>query len=218
MYKVNMSIPQAIKVKAKICKLEGKLKYIEYDLFSKNKKTHGKFYYEFIPTIILAKQLQAKSLTLIKNEQLQYDADLILKDNSKRKVEWVTAIDHSKNGIRMEPSKAATTAPEYEEVSCGTVKPTPPHNKSHSTDEALEEIHSKLEPLIRNSFEKKLEKQKKGLYQNTILGIVIDDYTYNQQKLLDMGLKEAIAEIQNTNNEFIAIYLVGSNGFFSQIK
>tara|TARA_R110002110_G_scaffold415800_1_gene656281 strand:+ start:38502 stop:38720 length:219 start_codon:yes stop_codon:yes gene_type:complete len=72
--------------------------------------------------------------------------------------------------------------------------------------------------MIRESFVKKLNKQGNGVYQDTILGIVIDDDSFYHEDLLAEGLKDIISKIQNTPNAFLNIYLVGNNTFFLKIK
>tara|TARA_R110002110_G_scaffold415800_1_gene656280 strand:+ start:37953 stop:38330 length:378 start_codon:yes stop_codon:yes gene_type:complete len=94
MFRQKLSIQTAKNIKNKIIKLDKILHCIKSDLYNINKKMHGKFYYEFIPTLKLAQKLQAHSISLIEDEQLRFDAKLVMTDETIQKVEWVTAMDH----------------------------------------------------------------------------------------------------------------------------
>lgn len=219
----NQNVKDALKTINEVVALDKILKCIDKDLHTKNKTIHGKFFYEFIPVVLLAQKVKAESITLIQDESLQYDAELKFDKAIVQKVECVTAMDHKHDRIRIEHLKLYGHAPGLHDViSAGNKRnrkiEEAPFGKTFSSKELEEKTHDRLIPEIREQFTKKLSKQTNGVYQDTALLIIIDDYLFPDKEKLKEWLEEIIREISNTPNDFSEIYLIGIENFFFQIK
>lgn len=123
-------------------------------------KLHGKFMYEFLPTIALTSKLQAQFFTVTDDTSIPYDAVLFLNKSDEIKVEWVSALPHKEAKIKLNQIK------EYGLVS-----------QVQYLEDMEKFCKENLTDLIINSFMKKQEKLERAHYSaDMILGIVYDDF------------------------------------------
>lgn len=214
-YQKKLSLLAAKKVKDEIINFDRELSSLHKDLYFADKKVYNKFFFEFVPLVFLAEKLGATSLTLMSelDEHQGYDAELHFENKTEVKVEFVTAMFHQEERLRIEHAKKYGYAPFFKESPRNEIE-----ERLYREDELSEMIKLRLVPLIIENFDKKCQKQKNGAYQNnTILGIIIDDAQFDE-KLLRDSLLPIEEYITKSINKFVKIILIGNDKFFKQIK
>lgn len=153
-------------------------------------RLHGKFMYEFLPTIALTSKLHAQFFTVTDDTAIPYDAILHLNKSDEIKVEWVSALQHREAKSKLEQMG------EYGFVA----------QAQHLED--MEQVcKENLTDLIINSFMKKQEKLERGHYSSDlILGIVYDDFGL-EHDIAREAIEKAKSVICSTKS-FAAIHFI----------
>jgi hypothetical protein len=221
-FKEKISIEEAKKCVTEIMDYDRTQAHNQNDLYCKNKILHGKFYYEFIPTLKLAECKGATMLSLIKEDNLRYDAELHFADGSVIKIEWVSAIDHYEDSKRSEHERKYGYAPMDEKIETEGLK----HNRditetqleAHEHREQQECLTQNTIILIKEVINKKIRKQsKEAVYKDMILGVVFFDLRLEDQSL--QKVKEEISDyVKTQQNNFLDVVLVRTHSYCISTK
>lgn len=145
---------------------------------------HGKFMYEFLPTIALASKLHAQFFTITENPSIPYDAILYLNKNIENLIEWVSAIPHEEAKRKLQQIQEFGKASAHEKLDLTSKKITKPNTHALSLADMEKFSKENLTDLIISSFKKKQDKLNRGHYDLDMhLGIIYSDF----------GLDHAIA-------------------------